>query len=406
MFIMSEKPEEFDFRNNKTSEEAFRRLAPALLSCTRALLNFCDITVLECATVSSVLQSENSRLSVLDLGHNNLRDEGVIRLCCGLRNPNCKVETLNLRHNHVGVGGVKAICEVLTCPTSKLQNLDLSCNDLGDPGAKLLAVALHKHCKLQALSVIILHPLRLRCARMSKSLACKTIHVSPALGQYNPDSVEVIMSQNSCVPNDQSHILGTELNLMEMTEVEYTHLQHIIQSHMEAQAAGPEGSGDARFNTTVFTMESPAPQPTTTNCEAEYPAKSPPNTPPDVISSSTDEQQYIFGDLNQGRQVDIKEIKMVLVSDGNVIPGERTPTTCGEVPGSVLAKVRSAVDATQERGLEAYNNGSTQLLSRPNPPARVRLEKRFNCTPCDIPRPIGCAISSSYQFFDNASSLQ
>ncbi|XP_045061002.1 NACHT, LRR and PYD domains-containing protein 3-like isoform X2 [Coregonus clupeaformis] len=151
MFIMSEKPEEFDFRNNKASEEAFRRLAPALLSCTRALLNFCGITVLECATVSSVLQSENSRLSVLDLGHNNLCDEGVIRLCCGLRNPNCKVETLNLRHNHVGVGGVKAICEVLTCPTSKLQNLDLSCNDLGDPGAELLAVALHKHCKLQAL---------------------------------------------------------------------------------------------------------------------------------------------------------------------------------------------------------------------------------------------------------------
>jgi hypothetical protein len=37
MFIMSEKPEEFDFRNHKTSEEAFRRLTPALLSCPRAL---------------------------------------------------------------------------------------------------------------------------------------------------------------------------------------------------------------------------------------------------------------------------------------------------------------------------------------------------------------------------------
>lgn len=222
------------------------------------------------------------------------------------------------------------------------------------------------------------------CKTINVSPACKTIHVSPALGQYNPDSVEVIMSQNGCVPNDQSQILGTELNLMEMTEVEYTHLQHIIQSHMEAQAAGPEGSEDARFNTTVFTVENSAPQPT--NCEAEYPAKSPPNTPPDAMSTSTDEQRYILGGLNQDGQVDIKEIKMALVSDGNVIPGERTPTTCGEVPISVLAKVRSAVDATQERGLEAYNNGSTQLLSRPNPPARVRLEKRFNCTPCDIPR--------------------
>ncbi|XP_020324370.2 NACHT, LRR and PYD domains-containing protein 3 isoform X2 [Oncorhynchus kisutch] len=148
MFIMSEKPEEFDFRNNKTTEEAFRRLTPALLSCTRALLNFCDITTLQCATVASVLQSENSRLTVLDLGHNNLGDEGVIRLCCGLRNPNCKVETLNLRHNHVGHRGVNELCKVLTVSTSKLLTLDLSCNDLTDLGVAFLACAC---CKLQTL---------------------------------------------------------------------------------------------------------------------------------------------------------------------------------------------------------------------------------------------------------------
>ncbi|XP_064815824.1 NACHT, LRR and PYD domains-containing protein 3-like isoform X3 [Oncorhynchus masou masou] len=148
MFIMSEKPEEFDFRNNKTSEEAFRRLTPALLSCTRALLNFCDITTLQCATVASVLQSENSRLTVLDLGHNNLGDEGVIQLCCGLRNPNCKVETLNLSHNHVGHRGVNELCKVLTVSTSKLLTLDLSCNDLTDLGVAFLACAC---CKLQAL---------------------------------------------------------------------------------------------------------------------------------------------------------------------------------------------------------------------------------------------------------------
>ncbi|KAK6307770.1 hypothetical protein J4Q44_G00210410 [Coregonus suidteri] len=216
---------------------------------------------------------------------------------------------------------------------------------------------------------------------MSMSLACKTIHMSPAPGQYNPDPVELIASQNGCVPNNQGQILGTELNLMEMTEVEYTHLQHIIQSHMEAQVSDPEGSGDTRFNTTIFTVGSPAPQPMTTNCEAEYPTRSPQNSPPDATSTSNDEQQYALGSSNQSGHVDIQEIKMVQVSDGNVISGERTPTTCGEVLGSVLAKVRSAVDATGECGFEAYNNGSAQLLSRPNPPARVRLEKRFNCTP-------------------------
>lgn len=35
--FMSEKPEEFDFRNKQTSEEGFYRLSPALRSCTTAL---------------------------------------------------------------------------------------------------------------------------------------------------------------------------------------------------------------------------------------------------------------------------------------------------------------------------------------------------------------------------------
>ncbi|XP_019907148.3 transcription factor-like 5 protein isoform X2 [Esox lucius] len=218
---------------------------------------------------------------------------------------------------------------------------------------------------------------------MSMSLACKTIHMSPAAGLYNPATVEMIVSQNDLVPNDQGQILGTEFNLMEMTEVEYTHLQHIIQSHIETQAGGTEDSGDARFNNTIFTVCSPAPQQAATTCEAEFQTKSPKDTPADA--TSTDEQQLTLGDSNQG-QVDFQEFKMVLVSEGNVMSGERTPTTCGEVPSSVLAKVRKAVDMTREHGLETYDTSSAQLQARPNPPARVRLEKRFNCTPFDIPR--------------------
>ncbi|KAL1021459.1 hypothetical protein UPYG_G00013520 [Umbra pygmaea] len=215
--------------------------------------------------------------------------------------------------------------------------------------------------------------------RMSMSLACKTIHMSPAAGQHNSDSGEVILSHNGC---DHSQILSTELNLMEMTEVEYTHLQHIIQSHIEAQATGPEGSGDARFNTTIFTVSSPAPQPLATNSDAEYQTKFPRDTPPDATSTSVEEQQFSIGGLNLGGHVDTQDIKMILVSEETVISAERTPTTCGEVPSSVLAKVRGSVDMTKE----AYDNGCAQILSRPNPPARVRLEKRFNCPTIDIPR--------------------
>ncbi|KAJ7989796.1 hypothetical protein DPEC_G00308220 [Dallia pectoralis] len=148
-FIISEKPEEFNFRNNKTSDDVFYRLTPALRACTTALLNFCHITPEKCATVAWVLQA-SSRLTVLDLGHNDLGDAGVRRLCDGLRNPNCKVETLNLSYNNVGTRGVEELCTVLT-PNSKLLTLDLSGNDFGNSGLKFLVNSLRGGCTLQVL---------------------------------------------------------------------------------------------------------------------------------------------------------------------------------------------------------------------------------------------------------------
>ncbi|XP_064856725.1 NLR family CARD domain-containing protein 3-like [Oncorhynchus nerka] len=149
--FMSEKPEEFDFRNKQTSEDGFYRLSPALQSCTTALLNCCHMTPLLCATVASVLRSPNSCITVLDLGHNNLGNGEVKRLCDGLWNANSKLKTLNLSHNNVGEQGVKELCKVLIRPTLKLLTLDLSCNDLGDVGLESLAFALHERCTLQEL---------------------------------------------------------------------------------------------------------------------------------------------------------------------------------------------------------------------------------------------------------------
>uniref|UniRef100_A0A4W5P509 SPRY-associated domain-containing protein n=1 Tax=Hucho hucho TaxID=62062 RepID=A0A4W5P509_9TELE len=169
LMFMSEKPEEFDFRNKQTSEEGFYRLAPALQSCTTALLNCCHMKPLLCATVASVLRSPNSCITVLDLGHNNLGDVGVRRLCDGLWNNNCKVETLNLSHNNVGEQGVKELCKVLIRPTLKLLTLDLSCNDFGDLGLESLAFALYERCTLQAL-------------RLSGCLITMPENVSSALG--------------------------------------------------------------------------------------------------------------------------------------------------------------------------------------------------------------------------------
>ncbi|KAM6976832.1 transcription factor-like 5 protein [Aplochiton taeniatus] len=185
--------------------------------------------------------------------------------------------------------------------------------------------------------------------------------------------------KNGNVNNDQGQVMGTELNLMEMTEVEYTHLQHIIQTHMEAHTVDPDGS-EVRFNSSVFAVGSPASHSSTVKVETEYVGSPLSSTPTCDPSTATDTPSAVL-EPNQQDQVDIQELKLVLVSDAEGLSGERTPTTCGEVPGSVLAKVRSTGEETQE---ESSVMGGTP--ARPNPPARVRLEKRFNCSPCDIPR--------------------
>lgn len=224
--------------------------------------------------------------------------------------------------------------------------------------------------------------------RMTSSLACKAVHVSPS-GQYTSDPVSVIVSQNDCVSSEQGQV--SEFSLLEMTEVEYTHLQHIIQSHIEAQAAEQEAPSDTRTNSAMYTSESRGSNRQPGDAEYTSNTSQPSSSPAgqaDTQSSSCDVQFSISGAPQEG-PMDIQEIKMVLVSDPNedVNTGERTPTTCGEVPGSVLAKVKCAIEASKER-VETCENRSVPvpLETRPNPPARVRLEKRFNCSPCDVSR--------------------
>ncbi|KAL2103619.1 hypothetical protein ACEWY4_000487 [Coilia grayii] len=223
---------------------------------------------------------------------------------------------------------------------------------------------------------------------MTSSLACKALHVSPS-AQYTSDPVSVIVSQNGCVSNEQGQIQSSEFSLLEMTEVEYTHLQHIIQSHIEAQAAQEqEAAVETRTNSSMYSEgRASIRQHGETDYTASTSQSSSPACQTDTQSSSCDVQYSISG-ISQEGPMDIQEIKMVLVSDPteDVSTGERTPTTCGEVPGSVLAKVKCAMEASRDRVETCDHRSAPVLESRPNPPARVRLEKRFNCSPCDVSR--------------------
>ncbi|KAK2851644.1 hypothetical protein Q5P01_007920 [Channa striata] len=143
----------------------------------------------------------------------------------------------------------------------------------------------------------------------SFSPACKTAHASPLFREHEYDPM---------------HILGTELGLMEMTEVEYTHLQ---QQANPAAAMAKDATGS--------TVVSPL-------------------TSTQAIDLSTSTAEHCL-----------------------VMPGEKTPAY-GDVPDHVLAKIKG--DGSPD------TNRDTSSLKR-SKSARVCLEKRFTSMAAECIRP-------------------
>ncbi|XP_023284441.1 transcription factor-like 5 protein [Seriola lalandi dorsalis] len=141
-------------------------------------------------------------------------------------------------------------------------------------------------------------------------------------------------------------MLGTELSLMEMTEVEYTHLQHLIQAQVEAQAGSPDGP-DARGHPATLTVK-----------DATGSTVISPFTTTQAIDLSTSTDEHCL-----------------------VMPGEKTPASYAEVPGFVMARIRG-----ENSPSEPPASSRTSSLKRSRSAARVCLEKRFNTVSADTPR--------------------
>ncbi|CAJ1084844.1 transcription factor-like 5 protein isoform X1 [Xyrichtys novacula] len=152
------------------------------------------------------------------------------------------------------------------------------------------------------------------------------------------EHTSVSVSHGGCLTHDQGQMLGPELGLEEISEVEYTHFERLIQSQMETQAAPSDGpDGRSPLTTTGSAVISPFIQAMD-------------------LSTATDEH-------NQ------------------VMPGEKTPTSFGEVPGFVLTRVRGGDIST-----EPLPNSSAPSQKRSKSAARVCLETRFNTVSADTQR--------------------
>ncbi|KAM6893626.1 protein NLRC3-like isoform 1-T1 [Xenentodon cancila] len=144
--------EVFDLKKYSASEEVFLRLLPVVKASKKVLLSGCNLSEEVCAGLSSVLSSQSSSLTELDLSNNHLQDSGLEKLCPGLESPHCKLESLRLSGCNLSEDVCAGLSSVLSSQSSSLTELDLSNNHLQDSGLKKLCPGLESpHCKLESL---------------------------------------------------------------------------------------------------------------------------------------------------------------------------------------------------------------------------------------------------------------
>ncbi|XP_076147661.1 uncharacterized protein LOC143132186 [Alosa pseudoharengus] len=115
-------------------------------------LNYCGLTKQDYSILAKILSSESSNLTHLDLSHNTLGDCGVKQLS-EMMNPHCNLEILRLNNCGLTEQNCSVLATILSSESSNLTHLDLSHNNLlGDPGVKQLSDGLKSpHCKLEIL---------------------------------------------------------------------------------------------------------------------------------------------------------------------------------------------------------------------------------------------------------------
>uniref|UniRef100_A0A3P8SUL0 NACHT LRR and PYD domain-containing protein n=1 Tax=Amphiprion percula TaxID=161767 RepID=A0A3P8SUL0_AMPPE len=144
--------EMFDLKKYSASEEVLLRLLPVVKASKKVVLSNCNLSERSCGALSSVLSSQSSSVTELDLSNNNLQDSGVESLSAGLESPHCKLEALRLSDCNVSERSCGALSSVLSSQSSSVTELDLSNNNLQDSGVESLSAGLESpHCKLEAL---------------------------------------------------------------------------------------------------------------------------------------------------------------------------------------------------------------------------------------------------------------
>ncbi|XP_051798056.1 NACHT, LRR and PYD domains-containing protein 3-like [Acanthochromis polyacanthus] len=176
----------FDLKKYSASEEALLRLLPVVKASKKVVLSGCNLSERSCGALSSVLSSQSSSVTELDLSDNNLQDSGVESLSAGLESPHCKLEVLRLNNCNLSERSCGALSSVLSSQSSSLTELDLTNNNLQDSGVESLSAGLESpHCKLEALRLSGCLVTEEGCASLASALSLKTSNLRELDLSYN-----------------------------------------------------------------------------------------------------------------------------------------------------------------------------------------------------------------------------
>uniref|UniRef100_A0AAQ5Y6G9 B30.2/SPRY domain-containing protein n=1 Tax=Amphiprion ocellaris TaxID=80972 RepID=A0AAQ5Y6G9_AMPOC len=176
----------FDLKKYSASEEVLLRLLPVVKASKKVVLNNCNLSERSCGALSSVLSSQSSSVTELDLTNNNLQDSGVESLSAGLESPHCKLEALRLNNCNLSERSCGALSSVLSSQSSSVTELDLTNNNLQDSGVESLSAGLESpHCKLEALRLSGCLVTEEGCASLASALSFKTSNLRELDLSYN-----------------------------------------------------------------------------------------------------------------------------------------------------------------------------------------------------------------------------
>ncbi|KAK9404897.1 transcription factor-like 5 protein [Crotalus adamanteus] len=185
----------------------------------------------------------------------------------------------------------------------------------------------------------------------------------------------------------------TDLSLVEMTEIEYTQLQHILYSHMEAQSN--ENEVESRLNSNCFSANNAANQShylSSSSSQGGFSSNSSANQSlyPIICQSGLTSDSSFTGPNQCLGHIDFQELRMMLLSESSLPPGQAEKAPNGssiDINGQNLVKLKYSETSG---GINKENVVAETLAAVPESRAksavRVRLEDRFNSLQTEIPR--------------------